>query len=199
MELRDKNGLTEAEFLAAYSPGDFPRPSVTADILVFAQQHKQLELLMIKRGGHPCLGMWALPGGFSNPDESLDKTALRELEEETHIKGLLLKQIGLFSAPNRDPRTWVITCAYMGIIEKENLMVQADDDASDSEWFTVSTEQHDGQMDLKLTSPKAILSARLEIQEIQTRMGIHREINMISSDGIAFDHAKIIATALFHL
>ena len=34
MEYKDKNGLTEKEFLAQYSPGDYPRPSVTVDMMV---------------------------------------------------------------------------------------------------------------------------------------------------------------------
>lgn len=59
MELRDKNGLTEAEFLAAYRPGDYPRPSVTVDILLLLKPKTGLpKLLMVRRGSHPCLGMW---------------------------------------------------------------------------------------------------------------------------------------------
>ena len=56
MELRDKNGLTEREFLAAYRPGDYPRPSVTADMAVFRDWDRGRELLLIRRGGHPFLG-----------------------------------------------------------------------------------------------------------------------------------------------
>ena len=69
MELRDKNGLTEEEYLKTYKPGDWPRPSVTADIAVFRETERGMELLLIRRGGHPYLGRWALPGGFSEPGE----------------------------------------------------------------------------------------------------------------------------------
>ena len=51
-ELRDKNGLTESEFLAAYDASKFERPSVTVDIILIYEN----KVLLIKRGGHPFLG-----------------------------------------------------------------------------------------------------------------------------------------------
>ena len=104
MELRDKNGLTEEEYLAQYRPKDYNRPSVTADIVVFRTVKADCELLLIQRGGHPYLGKWALPGGFSRESEPVSETARRELEEETHLTGIFLEPVGLFSTPGRDPR-----------------------------------------------------------------------------------------------
>ena len=89
MELRDKNGLTEQEFLASYHAGDFPRPSVTADIMIFSRDERGLKVLLVRRGGHPCLGQWALPGGFVEPNETIGHAAARELEEETGLTGLV--------------------------------------------------------------------------------------------------------------
>ena len=71
MELRDKNGLTEAEFLAQYRPGDYPRPSVAADIAIFSPGEEGPQVLLIRRGGHPCLGQWALAGGVVERGEAL--------------------------------------------------------------------------------------------------------------------------------
>ena len=77
-EVRDKDGLTEEEFLAAYHQEDYPRPSVAADMVIFTVTDeeeenyrklpkKELRVLLIQRGGHPYLGCWALPGGFVRP------------------------------------------------------------------------------------------------------------------------------------
>lgn len=77
METRDKNGLTEREFLASYRQKDYPRPSVTVDIAVFQRGQGGLRALLIRRGGHPYLGCWALPGGFVNPDEEAHAAAAR--------------------------------------------------------------------------------------------------------------------------
>ena len=85
MELVDKNGLTEEEYLKNYRPGDYERPSVTVDMLIFAVDNREesIRLLLIKRKNHPFLGCWALPGGFVEMTESLRDAAARELEEET--------------------------------------------------------------------------------------------------------------------
>ena len=84
MEPVDKNGLTESEFLAAYKPGDYPRPSATADLALLRRGGS--EILLIKRGNHPFIGKWALPGGFVNPDETVEAAAARELFEETAFR-----------------------------------------------------------------------------------------------------------------
>ena len=103
--LRDKNGLTEEEFLAGYSPKNYPRPSLTVDNCIFRVcPNDALKLLLVRRGGHPFLGCWALPGGFVSPGETALEASQRELLEETGITGLALEPVGLYSAPNRDPR-----------------------------------------------------------------------------------------------
>ena len=69
-----------------YKLSDYERPSVTADILIFSQKGSdgdRLRLLLIKRKHDPYEGCFALPGGFVNPDETVDQAAKRELEEET--------------------------------------------------------------------------------------------------------------------
>ena len=82
-ELRDKKGLTEAEFLAAYDPSKWERPSVTVDMFCYCRENRSL--LMVKRGGHPFIGKWALPGGFLEPDETAEQAVRRELAEETGV------------------------------------------------------------------------------------------------------------------
>ena len=80
-QLKDKNGLTEKEFLAHYSDKGYDKPSVTEDILV--------------------LGFWALPGGFVRKDETAYQAAARELSEETGLQNVYLEQIYAFTPPSR--------------------------------------------------------------------------------------------------
>ena len=142
MELVDKNGLTEEEFLKNYRPGDYERPSVTVDMLIFAVDNREesIRLLLIKRKNHPFLGCWALPGGFVEITESLRDAAARELEEETGVKGMYLEQLYTFGETGRDPRSRIISVAYMAVIDGSGLKVQAGDDAAEAEWFRVRRE-----------------------------------------------------------
>lgn len=219
-ELRDKNGLTEQEFLAQYHPGDYPRPSMTVDMLIFAApglasscktdkgilyapEHfltdGTLKLLMVQRGGHPCLGCFALPGGFVGPDETVMHAAKRELQEETHVDGVPLRQLYTFSKPGRDPRTWVMSCAHLAVLDTDSIPVQAGDDADKAEWFTVTLNERDKNLyELQLTGETLTLSASLRCPLVFDEESCSAD----SSKGLAFDHASMILCGLkelFHI
>ncbi|MDR1704839.1 MAG: NUDIX hydrolase [Clostridiales bacterium] len=215
MEQRDKNGLTEQEFLAKYSPGDYPRPSVAADIVIFAVDHLRelaggifpqgdLKILLIRRGRHPCLGKWALPGGFVNPDETVGEAASRELKEETGIESGRLEQLYTFSDPGRDPRTWVISCAYMALVDGKDIRPIAGDDTDDARWFQVRYKTQAPETPgeslsrlwlLELSSAETVLTAAVRHESGQKG----EEMEITENDGLAFDHAKIIVHALCRL
>ena len=138
MELRDENGQTETEFLQQYAKKQYIKPSLTADIVVLSEENGELFVLLIKRGRHPFLGYWALPGGFANPNEPLEKTAARELAEETGAEDLQLQLIGVFSEPKRDPRGWVVSAAFCAQADRKRLLVQAGDDAAAAIWAPIA-------------------------------------------------------------
>ena len=73
---------------------DYWRPAVAADNVVYRFDGKNLQVLLVKRGNDPYKGMWALPGGFLNEDETLKEAALRELKEETGYVGTIEWQSG---------------------------------------------------------------------------------------------------------
>lgn len=114
----------------------YPRPSVTADCIVITKEDEP-KVLLIQRGGEPYKGCWAFPGGFMNMDESTDRTAIRELEEETGLVLNEVKQIGAYSKVDRDPRGRTITVAYLAIVNKP-LQVKGQDDAAKAQWFSIS-------------------------------------------------------------
>ena len=72
-------------------------------------------MLLVKRGNHPSIGCWALPGGFVDLRENLEDTARRELQEETGVSGLPVEQFACYGDYQRDPRARIITSAYLSI------------------------------------------------------------------------------------
>jgi 8-oxo-dGTP diphosphatase len=112
-----------------------PHPAVTVDVVVFTIRDRALEILLIRRGAEPFLGAWALPGGFVQPDESLDEAARRELMEETGVSGIYLEQLYSFGRPDRDPRERVITVAYFALVPSDKLVLRASTDADAVGWF----------------------------------------------------------------
>ena len=115
---------------------DYPRPSVTVDIVLLTDAFPHPKVLLIRRKNPPFKDLWALPGGFLEMDETLEESALRELHEETNISDVLLTQVGTFGHPDRDPRGRVITVAYVGIIGSEQQEIIAGSDAAEVSWFS---------------------------------------------------------------
>ena len=106
---------SEAEFLAGYDPHAFPPFAVTVDVCLLTVREGRLQVLLVERDTHPYRGGLALPGGFVQPDEDLDATAIRRLEQETGVRRELahVEQLGAFGAPRRDPRMRVVSVAYL--------------------------------------------------------------------------------------
>ena len=129
----DKKGLTEEEFLRQYNADEYPKPSVTADVVIFRKPETGApEVLLIRRGGHPFLGRWACPGGFAERNERLEQTAARELMEETGVTGAEMTLVGVYSKPGRDPRGWTVSAAYAAVVRDAE--ATAMDDAAEVRW-----------------------------------------------------------------
>ncbi|MBO0723526.1 MAG: NUDIX hydrolase [Blastocatellia bacterium] len=116
---------------------DYPRPSVTVDLVIFTIVEDDLKVLLIRRGLEPYKGCWALPGGFVEIDESLDQAAARELKEEVGVTNVYLEQLYTFGEPKRDPRGRVISVAYFALIDAERQRIVAASDAADAAWWSV--------------------------------------------------------------
>ena len=93
-----------------YDPAQFPPFAVTVDVVILTMSEGMLHVLLVCRGEAPFEGMWAIPGGFKRPTETLDEAAKRELVEETGVDAAsLLTQFGAYGDPGRDPRMNVVT------------------------------------------------------------------------------------------
>jgi 8-oxo-dGTP diphosphatase len=114
---------------------EYSRPAVTADIIILKLFNNQQSVLLIERKHPPFEGMWALPGGFLEMDETLEEAALRELHEETGITGVKLAQFHTFSKVNRDPRHRTITTVFIGQADENTITPEAGDDAAKVRWF----------------------------------------------------------------
>ena len=83
-----------------------PSPSTSSSS---ASSTGRLQVLLVRRASEPFDGMWAIPGGFKRPDETLDEAAARELREETGVAAPRhLAQFGAYGDPGRDPRGNVV-------------------------------------------------------------------------------------------
>jgi 8-oxo-dGTP diphosphatase len=147
-----KDMQDEASFLGAYDPNQYVRPvGVPADIAIFtitttlsekgvakSLPKKELKVMLIKRGGHPEKGKWALPGGFSSPNETLLEAAKRELKEETGVEDIPIQQFGIYDKPGRDKRGWIISVAHVALVHERYLEKRkAADDAESVQLFTM--------------------------------------------------------------
>lgn len=167
----------EGAFLADYDPTAYPTVALTADVVLLTIRDGQLSVLLVERAEHPYRGAWALPGGFVGPDEDADTAAARELEEETGLEAasdgtgrVHLEQLATYTAPDRDPRTRVVSVAYMAVAADVADPVAGSDAAAARFW------------------PVADLAVGLTGNE-DPEAGVD----------LAFDHERIIADAVARL
>jgi 8-oxo-dGTP diphosphatase len=123
---------------AGYDPSQFPAFAVTVDVVILTMSAGMLHVLLVRRGEDPFEGMWAIPGGFKRPTETLDEAAKRELREETGVDAAsLLAQFGAYGDPGRDPRMNVVTVAYLAVLRDVGA-IEAGTDAADAALTPVS-------------------------------------------------------------
>lgn len=115
----------------------YPRPALTVDALMLKYTSGILKLLLIKRKHEPFKDFWAFPGGFVEPNETVEEALTRELKEETGLVAHDPVQFYTASAPGRDPRGWTISVVYMDVVP-EGKIARAGDDAAEAEWHGIT-------------------------------------------------------------
>jgi 8-oxo-dGTP diphosphatase len=129
---------------SAYDPGRCQAFAVTVDVVILTMTGGVLHVLLVRRGQSPFEGMWAIPGGFKLPAETLDQAAARELSEETGVGAAdLIEQFCAYGDPGRDPRMNVVTVAYVAVLREVGEVV-AGSDAADAVLVPVADALRDG-------------------------------------------------------
>jgi 8-oxo-dGTP diphosphatase len=151
-----------------YDPHEFPPFAVTVDVVVLTMAEGRLHVLLVRRGVSPFEGMWAIPGGFKRPDESLDEAAQRELLEETGVDGAsVLRQFGAYGDPARDPRMNVVTIAYLAVLREVEGVVGGTDAAA-AELVPVSRILG-GRLELAFDHKRILRDA---VERVRTDLGL---------------------------
>ena len=216
----------EKKYLEGYEIDRYERPSLATDMAIFSVMEtaeaenfrklpkKSLKLLLVCREAYPYKGSWALPGGFCRPGEDVAETARRELFEETSLQHAYLSLFGSFGEADRDPRGWVISNAFLALTDAEKYQLNAGTDAKEAAWFTVEVTSAEVKKEVKedfaRVETEYSLSFRQEergvlltakIAACKTFCNYHEsvEYKITESNGLAFDHGKIILCAWLHL
>jgi 8-oxo-dGTP diphosphatase len=110
-------------------------PALATDCLIFDRVGR---VLLIRRKHAPCVGSYALPGGFVKIGETVEDACRREVREEASVELNELTLVGVYSDLNRDPRGHIVSVAY-GTRLPCGTSPSAGSDAASADW--VDTRQ----------------------------------------------------------
>ena len=216
----------ERQYLEEYDISGYERPSLATDMAIFSVMEeekaenfrklpkKTLKLLLVRREVYPYKGSWALPGGFCRPGEDVLDTARRELLEETSLHNAYLSLFGTFGEAGRDPRGWVISNAFLALIDAGKYKLHAGTDVGEAAWFSVEVEAEEVRKEI--TKDYARIETNYSLSFFQEETGVRLttkiaeykqfceyheriEYKITESNGLAFDHAKLILRAWQYL
>lgn len=193
------------------------RPAVAVDILLFTVGREKpenyrklpendLQVLLIKRDEYPFAGQWTLPGGFVGMAENLDDAARRAMASEVQAHDVYLEQLYTWGDPLRDPRTRVISCSYMALVDRLALKIRDGAGSPQAHWFTVRRELLEQRkvmtekgfnlqekVALQLKGEGGSLCAMLDtVKSMEGKTSQKKRRDIIDPGGIGADHAKII-------
>ncbi len=197
---------SEEEFLKNYDNSKYERPSVTSDIALFSVsdgsqsnyrklKQKYFSVLLVKRNNYPFKDKWCLPGGFISNNETSEEAARRVLASETNLHNVFLEQLYTFDSLDRDPRTRVISIAYVGLVDKNKLDDTIFPNAS---WFNITSLEDEKYIHVTLDNGNEQIKFVIKkVLKESTTDRYYFEIE--KNDMLAFDHARVIAAGMARL
>ncbi len=93
------------------------------------------KIVLVRRKYDPFKGMFALPGGTVEKGENTEEAVVREVKEETNLNVKIKKKLGLYYAPNRDPRGPTTTTVF--VTEFTSGILKGQSDAIEARWFGI--------------------------------------------------------------
>lgn len=108
-------------------------PALVSDVVVVSRKN---EVLLVKRSRAPYKGRWALPGGFAEKGETIEKTAIRECWEESGIRVKIVKLVGVYSNPRRDPRGQLVSVVFLA--KPFNSRPRGSDETKEAKFFPLA-------------------------------------------------------------
>lgn len=177
--------------------------AVSTDLLIFSVtkgeaktcrtlSDKYFSILLVKRLKEPFKDKWSLPGGFVREDETIDMAADRVLAKETNLHNIYKEQLYTFGDLKRDPRTRVISTAYMALIDKEKITDALSQEAS---WFNIHIKEEKDEVTVTLKNEDEILTFVIE-KTLEDKTTNKYKYKIIQNESISFDHPIIIMTGI---
>ncbi len=197
---------SEEEFLKNYDVSIYDRPSVTSDVVLFSVadgvqnnyrklKKKYYSVLLVKRNSYPFKGKWCLPGGFVRNDETSEEAARRVLADETNLHNIFMEQLYTFDSLDRDPRTRVISIAYMGLVDKNKLDDTLYENAS---WFNITSIEDEKNYYVTLDNGNEQLKYVIK-KVLKEKTTDRYYFEIVKNDGLAFDHPRAITAGMARL
>lgn len=114
----------------------YKNPVPAAGVLIVDERR----VLLVKRRDEPRAGWWCIPAGFMEAGETPERTALRELREETGLEARLTGLFGVYAGFD-DPRVRAVLVLYTA--EPTGGVLAAGDDALEVRWFALDAPPRD--------------------------------------------------------
>lgn len=198
------DNMTDEEFLKKYDSSSYEKVSITTDITLFSvsdlakSNYRQIDkkafsILLVKRNTHPFLGMWCLPGGFLSLDETLIDCARRVLFSETNLNNIYLEQLYTFSGIDRDVRDRVISCSYLGLVDKNQINDKLRDNAK---FFVIRLDEDKDTITIFFDSDDDSFSCKLKKEIDEFGSMTYKELE---NNYLAFDNLLVIITSIKRL
>lgn len=92
--------------------------------------------LLVRRANPPAQDLFAFPGGRAEPGETPAETALRELEEETGLKGENPRLFATYDLPGKSGGGYFLSVFLVDCLEHDN--IKALDDALEAGWYSAA-------------------------------------------------------------